>query len=216
MRREPHSLALSDEECQTAAGDRQGHGRRQGRGPYLCVTDGWLECEQSGAELDMMPARAHRRSVQQALCPSLNDPAVAAGAGPPRSGEESGTGAEPSDPRHVTPPDAETTDAVRRRSAGPESANVSVLPQGRTPGLPKTTLGLLAGALFLAGCATEPPPPPPPAIPQYTSPIPASALVGRYGLAAYHRPEDAVRTENQAKAQCSNPYIITAGPMAAS
>lgn len=67
-------------------------------------------------------------------------------------------------------------------------------------------------ALALAGCASEPPPPPPPAIPQFTSPIPASALVGRYGLAAYHRPQDAARTEAQAKAQCSNPYVITAGP----
>ncbi len=73
-------------------------------------------------------------------------------------------------------------------------------------------LGVVALAALLAGCASEPPPPPPPAIPQFTSPIPASALIGRYGLAAYHRPEDAVRTENQAKAQCSNPYIITAGP----
>ncbi|MBA4791993.1 MAG: hypothetical protein H2042_20000 [Rhizobiales bacterium] len=76
----------------------------------------------------------------------------------------------------------------------------------------RSAFGLTAAALILAGCASEPPPPPVPAIPQYTSPIPASALIGRYGLAAYHRPEDAVRTENQAKAQCSNPYIITAGP----
>ncbi len=67
-------------------------------------------------------------------------------------------------------------------------------------------------ALALAGCASEPPPPPQPAVPQYTSPIAAASLVGRYGLAAYHRPEDAQRTENQARAQCSNPYVITAGP----
>lgn len=70
----------------------------------------------------------------------------------------------------------------------------------------------LAG-LMLAACETTPeravPQAPPP--PQYTSPIPGSALVGRYGLAAYHRPEDAGRTEAQARAQCSNPYIITAG-----
>ncbi|BAF86424.1 MULTISPECIES: hypothetical protein [Azorhizobium] len=82
----------------------------------------------------------------------------------------------------------------------------------------RRSLGAIAAVtcagLLLAACATTeaPPPPPPPGPPQYTSPIPASSLVGRYGLAAYHRPEDAGRTEAQARAQCSNPYIITAGP----
>lgn len=66
-------------------------------------------------------------------------------------------------------------------------------------------------ALALAGCETTPPMPPPPAAPQYVSPIPADRLVGRWGLAAYHRPDDATRTETQARAQCSNPYVITAG-----
>lgn len=37
------------------------------------------------------------------------------------------------------------------------------------------------------------------------------ALPGDYGLAAYHRDEDAERTLNQAKIACSNPYTITAG-----
>ncbi|MFG1409911.1 hypothetical protein V5G24_02255 [Xanthobacter sp. VTT E-85241] len=76
-------------------------------------------------------------------------------------------------------------------------------------------LGMVAaviGGLGLGACATTPSEPPPPAAPQYTSPIPAASLVGRYGLAAYHRPEDAARTETQARAQCSNPYVITAGP----
>ncbi|MFG1372087.1 hypothetical protein V5F32_07925 [Xanthobacter oligotrophicus] len=66
-------------------------------------------------------------------------------------------------------------------------------------------------ALTLAGCASGPTEPPPPARPQFTSPIPPDRLVGRWGLAAYHRPDDATRTENQARAQCSNPYVITAG-----
>lgn len=66
-------------------------------------------------------------------------------------------------------------------------------------------------ALTLAACTTTPTEPPPPAKPVYTSPIPPDRLVGRWGLAAYHRPDDAGRTENQAKAQCSNPYVITAG-----
>lgn len=67
-------------------------------------------------------------------------------------------------------------------------------------------------ALGLAGCETTPSAPPPAARPVYTSPIPADRLVGRWGLAAYHRPDDATRTEAQAKASCGNqPYVITAG-----
>ncbi len=79
---------------------------------------------------------------------------------------------------------------------------------------PRATVAAVSlAALLLAACATtEPGPPPPPPPPQWTSPIPAASLVGRYGLAAFHRPEDAGRTEAQARAQCSNPYIITAGP----
>lgn len=74
--------------------------------------------------------------------------------------------------------------------------------------------GIMAAALALtlAACSTTPTEPPPPAAPQYTSPIAPDRLVGRWGLAAYHRPDDAGRTEAQAKEQCSNPYVITAGP----
>jgi len=86
-------------------------------------------------------------------------------------------------------------------------------PSDRSPSATRLSLvGAMLAALALAGCASEPPPPPVPQIPQYTSPIPAASLIGRYGLAAYHRPQDAVRTENQARAGCSNPYVITAGP----
>lgn len=76
-------------------------------------------------------------------------------------------------------------------------------------------LGLAAtlAAVSLAACTTGPGEPPPPARPQFTSPIPADRLVGRWGLAAYHRPDDASRTEAQARSQCGNlPYAITAGP----
>lgn len=67
-------------------------------------------------------------------------------------------------------------------------------------------------ALGLAGCETTPSAPPPAARPVFTSPIPPDRLVGRWGLAAYHRPDDATRTEAQAKASCgNNPYVITAG-----
>lgn len=80
----------------------------------------------------------------------------------------------------------------------------------RRAGLAGATLAVLA--LGLAACETTPTAPPMPARPQYTSPISADRLVGRWGLAAYHRPDDATRTENQARAGCSNPYVITAGP----
>jgi hypothetical protein len=42
--------------------------------------------------------------------------------------------------------------------------------------------------------------------------IPAAAIAGRWGLAAYHRDEDRTRTEQQARAVCGNPYVIGLGP----
>ncbi len=65
-------------------------------------------------------------------------------------------------------------------------------------------------AVLLAACSTTPTEAPP-SKPVYTSPIPPDQMVGSWGLAAYHRPDDAARTETQARAQCSNPYVITAG-----
>lgn len=44
--------------------------------------------------------------------------------------------------------------------------------------------------------------------PAYTS----DQLVGRYGLAAFQRPEDRTRTENEARQQCRQPYEIAKGP----
>jgi hypothetical protein len=82
------------------------------------------------------------------------------------------------------------------------------------------TLAGLA-AMLLAGCASqqfslggsssEPAP-----VVQSTQPLPASIpaadLVGRWGLAAYHKDEDRARTEAAAANQCKQPYIITLGP----
>ncbi|TCK30729.1 hypothetical protein EV667_0829 [Ancylobacter aquaticus] len=68
-------------------------------------------------------------------------------------------------------------------------------------------------AAVLAGCASPPPPGPiEPARPQFTSPISAQQVMGKWGLAAYHRPEDAARTEAQARQGCRQPYVINAGP----
>ena len=42
--------------------------------------------------------------------------------------------------------------------------------------------------------------------------IPAADLVGRWGLAAYHKEEDRARTEAAARGQCKQPYNISRGP----
>ena len=41
--------------------------------------------------------------------------------------------------------------------------------------------------------------------------IRADEIVGRWGLASYMNPNDRVRTENAARGQCKQPYIIGAG-----
>ena len=42
--------------------------------------------------------------------------------------------------------------------------------------------------------------------------LPPQELIGRWGLAAYHRPDDRARTEAAARNQCKQPYVIGAGP----
>jgi hypothetical protein len=75
-------------------------------------------------------------------------------------------------------------------------------------------------ALMLSGCASQqfslgtspaPEPPPASAAPLPAS-IPAQDLVGRWGLAAYHKDEDRARTEAAARGQCKQPYNISRGP----
>ena len=67
--------------------------------------------------------------------------------------------------------------------------------------------GALAAA-FLAGCASEPPPAPIVTAPAITS----DQLVGKWGLASYHRDSDRDRTIKEAKSQCNKPYVIDKGP----
>ena len=80
---------------------------------------------------------------------------------------------------------------------------------------PRTTA--VIGAILLTGCATSLSPGPTPqatAVPATALPasIPAQDLVGRWGLAAYHKEEDRSRTEAAARAQCKQPYNISRGP----
>ena len=73
-------------------------------------------------------------------------------------------------------------------------------------------------ALLLAGCASSMsvgPGPEATAVPATSAPLPASIpaqdLVGRWGLAAYHKEEDRPRTEAAARGQCRQPYNISRG-----
>src|SRR3954453_17902949 len=73
-------------------------------------------------------------------------------------------------------------------------------------------------ALALSGCAsqqfslgTSPAPEPPPTAAPLPASIPAQDLVGRWGLAAYHKDEDRARTEAAARGQCRQPYNIGRG-----
>ena len=88
-----------------------------------------------------------------------------------------------------------------------------------------TSLATIAmAAALLAGCqsggwsgfggfgASQPPPPEaPPPEPEIPSSIRPDELVGRWGLASFHKPDDRLRTENAAKGQCKQPYVINPG-----
>lgn len=83
--------------------------------------------------------------------------------------------------------------------------------RGTLVGITRRRTGLaLAGfvALLMAGCASEPPPPPVVAAPT----VSIDQLVGKWGLAAYHRDSDRERTVKEAKAQCNKPVVINKGP----
>jgi hypothetical protein len=76
------------------------------------------------------------------------------------------------------------------------------------------TLGGCASSLgpFNSPFASDPPPPAPVAAALPAS-LHAEDIVGRWGLASYHREQDRVRTEAAAKGQCSpQPYVINRSP----
>lgn len=85
-----------------------------------------------------------------------------------------------------------------------------------------TAANLIAAAMLsgvLGGCGsmggfgggTQTVAPEPGVAPEIPSTIRATEIVGRWGLAAYHKPEDRVRTEAAAKGQCKQPYVIGQG-----
>lgn len=82
---------------------------------------------------------------------------------------------------------------------------------------PSSLLAIAALAVVLAGCSslsttTPTEPPPPPVTPTLPPAFPPQDIVGRWGLAAYHRDEDRPRTEAAAAGGCRQPYVITMGP----
>ena len=60
--------------------------------------------------------------------------------------------------------------------------------------------------------APEPVPVEPQAAPEIPASIRSSEVIGRWGYASFHRPEDRVRTEAAARGQCSHPFVIGQGP----
>jgi hypothetical protein len=85
--------------------------------------------------------------------------------------------------------------------------------QPARPSFTCVTLVLLT--LGISGCATGPQPevPAAPAVgPTLPPAFPPQDIVGRWGLAAYHKEEDRARTEAAAARGCNQPYIITLGP----
>jgi len=90
---------------------------------------------------------------------------------------------------------------------------------------PSTVLVLALVTLGLAACSTGGPqmpsifgtsqeerPPQPEAVPTLPPRFPPQDIVGRWGLAAYHKDEDRPRIEAAAAQQCKQPYVITLGP----
>ena len=84
----------------------------------------------------------------------------------------------------------------------------------------RSAFAVLAAGLALSACSSmpswmggSPSEPPPPAQPaEVPSKYSADELVGRWGLASYHRDPDRARTETQARSQCRQPYVIAKGP----
>jgi hypothetical protein len=88
-----------------------------------------------------------------------------------------------------------------------------------TASLPRLSPAILIAGLALAACTgtnttsywggdQNPPPPSAPALPAPPPSLAAEQIVGRWGIASFHKPEDRARTEVAARTQCTQPYII--------
>jgi hypothetical protein len=81
---------------------------------------------------------------------------------------------------------------------------------------PAVTAAVALTAVALAGCAGRPQQgevtPAALSQPELPAKVRASEIVGRWGYAAYHKPEDRTRTEKNARGQCKQPFVIGQGP----
>lgn len=77
-------------------------------------------------------------------------------------------------------------------------------------------LPIVVAAALLSGCASQGPVGPqstaPAVAPEMPPKIRAEEITGRWGLAAFHKPEDRARTEAAARNGCKQPYVISLGP----
>jgi hypothetical protein len=71
------------------------------------------------------------------------------------------------------------------------------------------TLAALPACSTTGPQSQAPAAPPEPELPAKVRP---SEIVGRWGYAAYHKPEDRARTEANARGQCKQPFVIGQGP----
>src|SRR6516225_1066678 len=79
----------------------------------------------------------------------------------------------------------------------------------------RLAIALALSAGTLAACTTSHSPEPTPVAlpqPELPSEVKPSEIVGRWGYAAYHKPEDRTRTEANARGQCKQPFVIGQGP----
>jgi hypothetical protein len=83
-----------------------------------------------------------------------------------------------------------------------EGASVIVVRRGGALSL----ISLLSA--FVVGCGETPAPTPAIVAPA----ISTDQLVGKWGLASYHKDADRARTMKEAAAQCNKPYVINKGP----
>jgi len=72
-------------------------------------------------------------------------------------------------------------------------------------------LTVLLGACSSMSLTSSSPAPEPAPVPAMPASIRADEIVGRWGLASFQDPKDRARTENAAKGQCKQPYVIGAG-----
>ena len=94
-----------------------------------------------------------------------------------------------------------------------------------SPPIAAMVAALAVAVLALAGCSggglsnwgfggasSQQQPSPEEPGPEIPATIRASEVIGRWGYAAFHKPEDRARTETAARAQCNHPFVIGQGP----